>query len=170
MEILLSIQSKADGNVREVRTEIGSGLPVGRGAETGVLLDGNDLSREHLVLTSDGTSVYVTDHSSNGTWLNGSRLQKSVRTRMRFEDAIDVPGYTMRIRSTEPPKEQMVVAPQSPLAVAAVESVPEPQPEESGPLAMLAPVKRFIDSITFAEKFFFLMGVCGLAWLYAYMK
>ena len=104
MEMLLSIRSKSDGSVREVKHDIGNGLVVGRGAEHGVLLDGPDLSREHLVLTTDGTDIYVTDLSSNGTWLNGARLRRSIRSLMRVEDSVEVPGYVLTVRPNGQPE------------------------------------------------------------------
>src|SRR5580704_2359912 len=105
MEIRLSIQSKADGNLREIKRDIGEGLAVGRGAEEGILLDGPDLSREHLIISTDGKYIYVTDISNNGTWLNGTRLRRSLRTRVRTEDTIEVPGYVINIEPVAKPDE-----------------------------------------------------------------
>ncbi len=97
MEIRLSIRSKSDGTDREVKCAIGDGLAVGRGAEEGILLDGSDLSREHFRLTTDGTKFFVTDLSSNGTSLNGERLQRATRTEVRPEDSIEVPGSVCKL-------------------------------------------------------------------------
>jgi predicted component of type VI protein secretion system len=170
MEILLSIYSKSDGSVREVKCVIGDGLFVGRGAEKGVLLEGVDLSREHLVLTTDGTNLYVTDLSVNGTWLNGTRLQKSIKSRVRVEDSIEVPGYVLNFRLAEQPEETGEVA-----IARAPQTVPEDtqtalaMPEKSGPLAMLGPVFRFVGSFSFMEKFLVLVGLSGLFLLYTYL-
>jgi pSer/pThr/pTyr-binding forkhead associated (FHA) protein len=172
MDILLSILSKADGSVREVKSVLDDGLIVGRGAEEGVLLDGIDLSREHLVLTTDGTNVYVTDLSSNGTWVNGTRLRRSVKTRVGVQDSIELPGYVLTFRPAESPREigeEAVASPPGPAVVSEqIAMAPEP-PEKSSPLGMLRPVFRFVGSITFMEKFFILVGLAGLAWLYAYI-
>jgi pSer/pThr/pTyr-binding forkhead associated (FHA) protein len=171
MEILLSIQSKTDGTVREEKYDIGSGLVIGRGAEQGVLLEGLDLSREHLVLTADGTHIYVEDLSVNGTWLNGKRLRKSVKTRVRADDSIGLPGYSLTFRlvdqSDETPADSIppvspVISDHIPTEVLAA--------NKSGPLAALDPVFRFISSFSFMEKFLVLVGLTGLLLLYTYVS
>jgi predicted component of type VI protein secretion system len=182
MDILLSIRSKADGAVREVKHEIGNGLVVGRGAERGVLLDGPDLSREHLVLTTDGTEIYVTDLSSNGTWLNGTRLRRSVRNRVRVEDSIELPGYVLTLKLDGQP-EKVEKAEEVPVATAAPRPQPAAEPsqvvpigaavpvttEPAGTMAFLNPVFGFVGSFTFLEKFMVLVALSGLLLLYAYV-
>jgi predicted component of type VI protein secretion system len=174
MEMLLSIRSKSDGNVREVKHDIGNGLVVGRGAERGVLLDGPDLSREHLLLTTDGSDIYVTDLSSNGTWLNGTRLRRSIRSRVRAEDSVEVPGYVLTMRLDGQPEkadEAPVVQRLQPVAAIAEPSqvfVPI-TPEPAGALAFLDPVFGFVESFTFLEKFLTFVGLSGLLLLYAYV-
>jgi predicted component of type VI protein secretion system len=171
MEILLSIQSKTDGTVREEKYDIDSGLVIGRGAEQGVLLEGLDLSREHLALTTDGTDVYVEDLSVNGTWLNGTRLRKSAKTRVRPEDSIGLPGYSLTFRFVDQLEETPAdsIAPASP-------SIPDHIPgpslaaKKSGPLAALEPVFCFIGSFTFMEKFLMVVGLTGLLLLYTYIS
>lgn len=169
MEILLSINSKTDGTVRELKCAIGDGLVIGRGAEEGVLLEGLDLSREHLVLTTDGKDVYVTDLSVNGTWLNGARLRKSVKSKVRSQDVIEVPGYSLTFRFADQPDDTGEVS-ITPLPAALPD---DPQPaiaeKKSGPLAVLDPVFRFIGSFSFMEKFLVLVGLSGLLLLYTYL-
>lgn len=169
MEVLLSIQSKADGSVREIQREIADGLAMGRGAEEGVLLDGPDLSREHLILTTDGSAVYVTDLSNNGTWLNGTRLRRSVKSRLRADDSIEVPGYILSFRLPEPPQEAGAPVANDALIAVAPDRVPAPEPPKaSGPMAVLDPVFHFIGSFTFMEKFFTVVACGGLLLLYTY--
>lgn len=173
MEILLSISSKTNGNGREVQCAIGDGLVVGRGAEQGILLDGPDLSREHLLLTTDGTNIYVTDLSSNGTWLNGTRLRRSIRSRARAEDTIEVPGYVLKFRSAD----QLEKTPDKPKE--AVAKLPEPvaqdnpiglsTPEPSKPPSALDLVFQFVGSFTLGEKFLIVVGVAGLILVYTYL-
>jgi predicted component of type VI protein secretion system len=170
MEIQLLIRSKTEASTREVPCAIGDGLVIGRGAEQGVLLDGPDLSREHLVLTTDGTHVYVTDLSVNGTWLNGNRLKRSVKTRVRTDDLIEVPGYALSFSPAEQPEKTGEAAiahmPQpAPAPRPAAPSVPEP----AEPVGVLDPVFRFIGSFSFGEKFLALVGVGGLLLLYIYV-
>jgi pSer/pThr/pTyr-binding forkhead associated (FHA) protein len=168
MEILLSICSKTDGSVREVKCELGERLVVGRGAENGVLLDGPDLSREHLALSTDGTNIYVTDLSVNGTWLNGTRLGKSIRKRVRPEDSIEVPGSAITVRTLEaiePAKSAQIDAPAAISLREVQESAVDEPPRAAG---FLAPVSGFVGSFTFSEKFFVVAGFGGLALLYFY--
>ncbi len=170
MEVLLSIQSKTDGSVREVKRDIADGLAVGRGAEEGVLLDGPDLSREHLMLTTDGAVVYVTDLSNNGTWLNGSRLRRSIKSRVRAEDSIELPGYILTFRLPEEAQEIVAVSTsETPRAVSEISSPAQEPPKPSGPLAMLDPVFHFIGSFTFMEKFLAVVSCGGLLLLYSYL-
>jgi predicted component of type VI protein secretion system len=168
MEVLLSIQSKADGSVREVKREIAEGLAVGRGAEEGVLLDGPDLSREHLMLTTDGAVVYVTDLSNNGTWLNGTRLRRSIKSRVRAEDSIELPGYILTFRLPELPQESKVVSARETPAIAEDSRPAQEPPKRSGPLGMLDPVFHFISSFTLMEKFLAVVSCGGLLLLYTY--
>ncbi len=167
MEILLSIRSTLDGTVREVERAIGDGLVIGRGAEEGILLDGPDLSREHLVLTNEGNGIFVADLSSNGTWVNGARLRKMVKTRVGTEDSIELPGYVLQVRPAHEPEEsdQPAVV-QMPAPRLQEIAPPEPAPVPRGNLA--DPVFRFIGSFTFGEKFLVLVGLVGLALLYSY--
>ena len=170
MEILLSITSKADGSAREVRSAIGEGLVVGRGAEGGVLLEGPDLSREHLVLTADGPDLYLTDLSSNGTWLNGNRLRRSITSRVRPGDSIEVPGYALSFQLAEQPEKKAdePAKPQLPQPIFE-ESPSPPVAEAARPAGMLAPLFGFIGSFTFGEKFLVLVGLGGLLLLYTYV-
>ena len=168
MEILLSIRSKADSSTREVKSAIGDGLVIGRGAEQGVLLDGPDLSREHLVLTADGPNIYVTDLSSNGTWLNGTRLKRSVKTRASAEDLIEIPGYALSFRMADQPEK--VVAPVAPMTVPSTPAVPDIAPPPPAPSGLLDPVFRFIGSFTLLEKTAVIVGAGGLMLLLSYFN
>lgn len=168
MEILLSIQSKNDGSIREVKREIADGLAIGRGAEEGILLDGPDLSREHLLLTTDGTSVYVTDLSNNGTWVNGTRLRRSVKGRLRAGDSLEVPGYVLMLQLPEQAQPETGSPKEAVLAMPLPQVEDQQEQKSSGPLAMLDPVFHFMGSFTFMEKFFTLVACGGLVLLYAY--
>jgi predicted component of type VI protein secretion system len=169
MDILLSIRAKADSTTREVRSAIGDGLVIGRGAEQGVLLDGPDLSREHLVITAEGTNLFLTDLSSNGTWLNGTRLKRSVKTRISVDDLIEIPGYALNLKFADQPEKVAAapVPPPPPPAAAPEPVVPPPAlPEE--PKGLLSPVFGFIGSFSFMEKALVVVGLGGLLLLFAY--
>ena len=170
MDVFLSITSTTDGGVQEVRYSLSDSLVVGRGAEGGVLLEGPDLSREHLAFTSEGGSVYVTDLSVNGTWVNGKRLRKSVRQRVLPEDSIELPGYVLKYRSADQPElvedapsdqTSQLLAEDNPPAVAVA--------KKSGPLGVLQPVFGFVRSFSFMEKFLVMVGLTGLLLLYTYL-
>jgi len=170
MDVFLSITSTTDGGVQEVRYSLSDSLVVGRGAEGGVLLEGPDLSREHLAFTSEGGSVYVTDLSVNGTWVNGKRLRKSVRQRVSPEDSIELPGYVLKYRSADQPElvedapsdqTSQLLAEDNPPAVAVA--------KKSGPLGVLQPVFGFVGSFSFMEKFLVMVGLTGLLLLYTYL-
>ena len=169
MEILLSISSKSDGSVREVKRSINDGLAVGRGAEEGILLEGLDLSREHFIFTTEGSEVRVKDLSVNGTWLNGIRLRKSVESVIRPGDKIEIPGYVLsftrpdQAEEPEPAAEAIVSSP-----VAPIQSTIPNLPSHKGPLAFLDPIFGFIGSFTFMEKVTVLIGLCGLILLGTY--
>jgi len=56
------------------------GLEIGRAMECDVLFDGSqaNVSRHHASLTRGPLGYVLADHSSNGTWVNGQRIQKAV--------------------------------------------------------------------------------------------
>jgi predicted component of type VI protein secretion system len=168
MDILLSIQSKSDSSTREVKCAIAEGLVIGRGVEKGVLLEGQDLSREHLVITADGDDLFVTDLSINGTWLNGNRLKRTERTRVRPEDHIEVPGYVLTFRLADQPEHSPaapVLQMQPPAYETDASLASAPDPQKPG---LLAPVFNFLGSFTLLEKFSVLVGLAGLVLLFSY--
>lgn len=167
MDIRLVIRSKTDSGTREVQCAIAEGLVIGRGVEKGVLLDGPDLSREHFVITADGDDLFITDLSSNGTWLNGTRLERTERIRVRERDQIEVPGYILTFTlAGHPEKSSEVPSLQKQVAVNDMEAGPAAAPAPSaGPLAT---VFKFLGSFTLLEKFSVLVGLAGLALLFSY--
>jgi hypothetical protein len=170
MEILLSISSKSDGSVREVRRTIDDGLAVGRGAEEGILLEGLDLSREHFIFTTEGSEVRIKDLSVNGTWLNGIRLRKSVESIIRPGDKIEIPGYVLSFTRTDEPEEvEKSESGLPPVAIAPLQQAAPAVPAKKGPLAILDPVFGFIGSFTFMEKVLVFAGLCGLILLGTYL-
>jgi predicted component of type VI protein secretion system len=166
MDVLVSIQSKADSTSREVKSTVAEGLVIGRGVEKGILLDGPDLSREHIVITADGDDLFVTDLSSNGTWLNGNRLTRAERSRVHEGDLIEVPGYVLTIKIEHPPEK----SPAAPvLQMQSLEPEPAPPPPPPEPKSgLLSPVFSFLGSFTLLEKFSTLVGAAGLILLFSY--
>src|SRR5262249_13693168 len=129
-------------------------------------LEGGDLSREHLVFTADDRNIYVTDLSANGTWVNGSRLRKSVRTRVRPEDTIEIPGYGLNVKRVE---QAIEVATPPSLEVVRGREYVAPK-KKTGVMGMLDPAFRFIGSFTFMEKMMVLFGIVGLVLLGTYLR
>ena len=167
MEILLTIRSNSDHSVREQNCEVGNGLVMGRGAEQGILLDGPDLSREHLMLSQEGDDICLTDISVNGTWLNGTRLRKSVKSLVRPGDSIEVPGYVLSFHLAE--QAEAPTEPGSLPQAVAPESAPSLLPPHRSPWAVLDPAFRFTRSFTFLEKLMFFVAVGGLVLVFTYM-
>lgn len=170
MEILLSISSKTDNSVREVKRTLDDGLVVGRGAEEGILLEGLDLSREHFVLTADGSEVRVTDLSVNGTWLSGTRLQKSVAHPVRPGDVIEIPGYLLSYRLAEQPADTGEVKISAlPVAMPEDHQVAAIVTPKSNPAGFLDPIFRVVRSFTLMEKVLTLVALGGLILLATYI-
>lgn len=63
-------------------------ITIGRGGgqlSVDLPLSGSDeISREHAVITRDAATdvFFISDHSTNGTWLNGKRLRKGVKEKL----------------------------------------------------------------------------------------
>ena len=47
---------------------------LARGPDSAVPLEAPGISREHLEVQAEDSAVFLTDLSSNGTWLNGARM------------------------------------------------------------------------------------------------
>ena len=98
MNVLVSVKSKSDSSAQNVTRPVNGRLVLGRTPGSVVPLDGPGISREHLAIEVEGSTLYVTDVSSNGTWLNGKRLQNSRRSKAGETDALEIPGYEIRIQ------------------------------------------------------------------------
>jgi predicted component of type VI protein secretion system len=97
VELLISVHSNENGALKSARCSLDGAVTLGRGPESPVLLDGNGISREHLRLHSDGDGIFITDLSSNGTWLNTQRLTRGEPHPLTPADAIKIPGFEIRI-------------------------------------------------------------------------
>jgi predicted component of type VI protein secretion system len=97
--IILNIKSKADESVRNVPHPANGRLVLGRGPDSAVPLEAPGISREHLEVQSEDSAVYLTDLSSNGTWLNGARMPPRRKCRVREGDFVELPGYEIRVQT-----------------------------------------------------------------------
>jgi len=88
---LIVITGKAVGRMFKVQ---GDELLVGRSSEADVQLDDEGVSRRHASLESrdDGSVVLQDLQSTNGTWANGSRVEKYV---LRDGDRIQIGSATI---------------------------------------------------------------------------
>ena len=66
---------------------------VGRGSTCDLLITGPQVSSRHALFRRQGVGeVFITDHSTNGTYLNGRRLNKGVEERIKAGDEIEFGG------------------------------------------------------------------------------
>jgi len=94
----VQLEVHENGNVRRVSAPLP--LVVGRSSEADVPLLDPLVSRRHARLDLDAGVVYVTDlDSSNGTFLNGSRVGESIE--VRPGDRLDVGGAKVKFVGTK---------------------------------------------------------------------
>lgn len=68
-------------------------LWIGRGKQNDVVISKQRISSRHTSLRGRGAgAIFITDHSTNGTSVNGERLKKGVETLLRGGDEIDIAG------------------------------------------------------------------------------
>ncbi len=98
----LKLYSAEGGASSGERTLENSTMMLGRGTDCDWVLDDPDrqLSRHHCEITADATGATVTDHSSNGIFLNGSsdRQPKGEPYRAADGDTFSIGGYTLELR------------------------------------------------------------------------
>lgn len=151
MDIVLNVRSKADNSIRESNFPINGSIFVGRGPDCVVLLDGQGISREHLAVAAEGSTVFVTDMSSNGTWLNGKRLAQNGKSKIERGDLIEVPGYELRVHIPGAPE------PQSPQVLQQ-----ETSPAAAAPASLLG-------SFTLLDKLIVIVALASFGLLLVYM-
>ena len=89
-EVTLAWTDSAAGT--PMRQTIALPIIIGRGSTSGIVLPNDaQVSRAHATLTAEGGAVVVTDSSSNGTFVNGTRQQ---RTTLRDGDQLRI-GETL---------------------------------------------------------------------------
>jgi predicted component of type VI protein secretion system len=98
VDLLISARSEKDGGLSSAQVNLTDALTLGRGPESPVQLEGTGISREHFRLHAEGAEVFVTDLSSNGTWLNLTRLTRGESRPLTPADTIRIPGFEIRIQ------------------------------------------------------------------------
>jgi predicted component of type VI protein secretion system len=150
VELLISARSLDTGELHSARHNLAAGATLGRGAESLLPLDGTGISREHLRLHAEGDKAFVTDLSSNGTWLNARRLPRGEPQLVTASDTIKIPGFEIGIHLPDAP--------------------PQPKSEPAaagGPLEML---RAFPKSLSAGEKLLILLALATLALVAAYFS
>jgi len=124
VDILLAVRSKNDNSVQNVKYPVTGRLLLGRSPDSVVPLDGPGISREHLAIELEDSTVFITDLSSNGTWVNGDRLTRNRRRKVDATDVIELPGYEVRCRLVAKPEANVTAgeATTSPFALHAIGS------------------------------------------------
>jgi phosphoserine phosphatase RsbU/P len=101
MAILLIVQGPDQG--RKYTLE-GPLTVLGRQADCSICLPAKAVSRQHVQLVSTPTGYQVEDlDSSNGTFLNGSRLAPRTRVPVTERDTFEVGPYTFSLRPSPTP-------------------------------------------------------------------
>jgi predicted component of type VI protein secretion system len=165
VNILVSVRSKSDSSAQNVTHSVNGRLFLGRSPDSAIPLDGPGISREHLAIDVEDSTVYVTDLSSNGTWLNGNRLPRNRKSRAAETDALEIPGYEIRIqllpdapRAGDNPAPVVAAGP-VPGLIAEVQHAPAAQPS----------ARTIIRSLTALEKLLVFVAVVSFCLLLLYL-
>ena len=154
MELLISSRSHENGEVNSVRCNLDGELTLGRGPESILRLDGTGMSREHLKVHAQSEAIFITDLSSNGTWLNTRRLTRGEPHPVTAADEIRLPGFELRI-------EMQRTTPAAPSQSGDLESIPP-----GGPLAL---VSKFGASLSQGEKLLAVLALGTLSAIVLYL-
>jgi pSer/pThr/pTyr-binding forkhead associated (FHA) protein len=168
VEILFAVKSKADNSVQNVRYPLNGRLLLGRGPDNAVLLDGTGISREHLAIEREDSALFVTDLSTNGTWINGKRVPRSRKCEVGEEDSIEVPGYEIRYRMLNSTADEPAGA-FAAKSRTAIQPAFNPKKTAGQPLSR-RPALSILGSLTLLEKFLMLVALVSLGLLLAYLN
>jgi predicted component of type VI protein secretion system len=102
MEVQLLVKSNSGQAPRDYVFSLENRVVLGRSPESPVPLEGAAISREHLALELVGGTVYATDLSNNGTWINGNRLKREERTQLENGDSMELPDYQISFQIRQP--------------------------------------------------------------------
>ena len=77
--------------------QVSGSLSIGRDTTAGIVIDDDEASRRHAVVTRDGDELVVRDlDSTNGTWVNEERV--APERRMRVGDSVRVGSTVLELR------------------------------------------------------------------------
>ena len=99
MAILVTLRGPNPGKQFPLEGETAS---IGRHAESAVFLESQAVSRHHARVLCEGDQFFIEDlNSSNGTFLNGKRIQQ--RTPLVEQDTLQIGPYFLGLRQTPVP-------------------------------------------------------------------
>ena len=95
LEIEISIETLATAHHQVVRVPLADRITLGRGPDSPVLLEGPQISREHLVLAATGPQLSLCNLSANGTAINGAPIATGYWQPLGLGDIVQLPGYNL---------------------------------------------------------------------------
>jgi pSer/pThr/pTyr-binding forkhead associated (FHA) protein len=108
-------------------TEIKGSLAVGRSQESGLRLTEGNPSRNHARLTSTDGALFVEDlKSTNGTFVNGTKIDARMRLAPNDKLRFDIEEYVLRVELPAPPPDvdRTAMRPQAVVAESAKPNLP----------------------------------------------
>jgi predicted component of type VI protein secretion system len=154
VDIIVTVKSKADQSVRSVRQPANGRVVLGRGPDSAVPLEAPGISREHLEVEAEDTALFLTDLSSNGTWLNGSRMPQRRKCRVADDDFIELPGYELRFQVASAlgnSTSSMAVSGSGAAAAARTARVPAVEVKSRSLFRTFSPVEMFLLLVALAS-------------------
>jgi pSer/pThr/pTyr-binding forkhead associated (FHA) protein len=73
-------------------------MVIGRSASANLQLEDPTLSRVHAVLQKDGERWFLVDKSSNGTWLDGAKLDLDKPVQLKPDAMATLGAYSLKFR------------------------------------------------------------------------
>jgi pSer/pThr/pTyr-binding forkhead associated (FHA) protein len=108
-------------------TEIKGNLSVGRSQESGLRLTEGNPSRNHARLSVTDGALFIEDlKSTNGTFVNGTRIDARMRLAPNDKVRFDIEEYQLRVEAPPPPPDvdRTAMRPQSVVADSAKPNLP----------------------------------------------
>ncbi len=119
-------------------------VSIGRHPDSFIHLNSAHISKEHAIIVRDGSSYFLVDRSTNGTLLNGIRIERDKRTPVKPGDLISIAEYQISVMAEDVPAK--TVAAQMPPRQPVHDYNAEPFEDEEELLSTYAPT-RFEDVI-----------------------
>jgi hypothetical protein len=101
MQVTLIRLNTSTQETAEAQIEIGDRVVLGRHLGSPLLLQGEALSRQHFALFIADDQLMIENLSNNGTRLNGEALVLQSPSALQSGDAVEVPGYRIRVELGE---------------------------------------------------------------------